>query len=127
MDNLEILSLNKRLTVVAEEHGIRFCTQGLDLSRTANWPRPLSTLGERLAHRIPTLVDNGQTDTSPEGVFLSYEQIDALGEEDTDLIDSLSSWSPLSIELSAFSAIGSPDFRLRTRFLLGDLEVDPLR
>jgi hypothetical protein len=58
---------------------------------------------------------------------LSYEQIDALNQEDAELFDNLCPWSPLSIELSSFSALGNPDFRLRTRFLLGDLEVDPLR
>jgi hypothetical protein len=87
----------------------------------------LSALGERLAQRLPTLIENGQADVTPEGIFLSYEQIDALSEEDAELFDSLCPWSPLSIELSAFSALGNPDFRFRTRFLLGDLEVDPLR
>jgi SNF2 family DNA or RNA helicase len=73
------------------------------------------------------LIENGQANPTSAGVFLSYEQIDALSVEDAELFDSLASWSPFSIELSAFSAIGNPDFRLRTRFLLGDLEVDPIR
>lgn len=127
MDQLEILLLNKQLPVVAEETGICFSARGLDLSRPANWPRPLSAFGERLAHRVPTLIENGQAHATSAGVFLSYEQIDALSVEDAELFDSLASWSPFSIELSAFSAIGNPDFRLRTRFLLGDLEVDPIR
>lgn len=127
MDKLEILSLHKRLVVFAEEAGVYFSAKGLALNRTVNWPRPLSALGERLAHRIPTLIENGQADITSQGVFLSYEQIAGLSEEDAELFDSLCSWSPLSLELSAYSAIGNPDFRLRTRFLLGDLEVDPLR
>jgi len=127
VDQLEILPLNKQLTVVAEKTGIRFSARGLDLSRATDWPRPLSAFGERLAHRVPTLIENGQANTTSAGVFLSYEQIDTLSVEDAELFDSLASWSPFSIELSAFSAIGNPDFRLRTRFLLGDLEVDPLR
>lgn len=124
---IEILRLNKRLIILAEEDGVRFYAGGTDLRRSANWPRPLSTLGERLAYRIPTLLENGQAEMTPEGVCLSYEQIYALSEEEAELFDSLCSWSPLSIKLSAFSALGNPDFRFRTRFLLGDLEVDLLR
>jgi hypothetical protein len=61
----------------------------VDLSRSISWPRPLSAFGERLARRVPTLIENGLADATPEEVFLSYEQIDVLSEEDAELFDSL--------------------------------------
>src|SRR5262249_55226969 len=62
-----------------------------------------------------------------EGLFLSYEQLSALSDQDSRLFDALCRWSPFAIELSSYSALGLPDFQLRIRYLLGDLEVFPER
>lgn len=125
--SFEIARLSDHLKVVGDGKGIYFYAKEADLLHSSNWPRPLSPLGERLAQRIPTLIENGQADATPDGVFFSYEQIKELSEEDTELFDSLCPWSPLSIELSSFGALGYPDFRIRTRFLFGNVEVDALR
>lgn len=124
---LEIFHFNDRLKVEGSGKGVHFRAEGLSLRHSSNWPRPLSPLGERLAQRLPTLVENGQAGAVPDGVFLSYEQIQELSGEDAELFDSLCPWSPLSIELLSFGALGSPDFRIRTRFLFGNVEVDALR
>src|SRR5439155_11275574 len=122
---LEVVRLGAGVRVVADDHAIHFSAPGSDLSRDANWPRPLLPLGERFALRLPTLVRNGQAEVTSSGISLPYEQVRELGDEDAALFDVLCHWSPLSTELSAYSVLGAPNFRLRIRFLLVDIQVQP--
>jgi SNF2 family DNA or RNA helicase len=125
---LVITKLSDSLDLVATTKGLYFSPSedlnGRHPSHTT-WstqanPTPLAS---KLFSKIPSLIEQEIAHQDKDGVSIPFNKLPVLEEIDFDFLAECTEWSPFTVSVSAFGALGRPDFLFRADLLTNNQKV----